>query len=228
MPEDASRRWMTYAEIATALHLPSVKAGEAKARRAKWERTLGNDGFARVAVPLSVLEEPYPLRRHNAEVRRSPYEGPMQALSLAAVLTELKGSHEQVAGELRRRAETAEARAETAEARARQLADELATQHDRAGRTEGERDAARAEAAALRAEVARLRDEVLAERERANTGLVRVAEAARLREAMVAERERANAALERALEAEARLEAGSPAAQVLKAWRAFLARRKRP
>src|SRR5687767_13485875 len=40
MPEDASRRWMTYAEIATALNLPSAKAGEAKARRAKWERTL--------------------------------------------------------------------------------------------------------------------------------------------------------------------------------------------
>ena len=54
MPEDASRRWMTYAEIAAALKLPSAKAGEAKARRAKWERMLGNDGFARVAVPLSV------------------------------------------------------------------------------------------------------------------------------------------------------------------------------
>ena len=73
-----------------------------------------------------------------------------------------------------------------------------------AGRTEGKRDATQAGVAALRAEAARLRDEVLAERERANTGLIRVAEAARLREAMVAERERANAALERALEAEAR------------------------
>ena len=228
MPEDASRRWMTYAEIATALNLPSAKAGEAKVRRAKWERTLGNDGLARVAVPLSVLEELHPLRRPNAEHRRNPYEGPVQALSLSAVLAELKVSHEQVAGELRRRAETAEARVETAEAWARQLADELATQHERAGRTEGERDTARAEAAALRAEVARLRDEVLAERERANTGLVRLAEAARLREAVVAERERANAALERAAEAEGRLAAGSSAARVLKACRAFLARRRGP
>ncbi len=228
MPEDASRRWMTYAEIAAALNLPSVKAGEAKARRAKWERMLGNDGFARAAVPLSVLEEPHPLQRRNAEGRRNPYEGPMQALSLAAVLAELKITHEQVANELRRRAETAEAGAETAEARARQLADELAAQHERAGRTEVERDAARAEAAALRAEVARLRDEVLAERERANTGLVRLAEAARLREAVVAERERANAALERAAEAEGRLAAGFSAARVLKACRAFLARRRGP
>ena len=56
----SSRRWLTYAEIAEALRLPSAKAGEAKARRAKWQRTIGNDGFARVAVPLSVLEEPYP------------------------------------------------------------------------------------------------------------------------------------------------------------------------
>ncbi len=69
---------------------------------------------------------------------------------------------------------------------------------------------------------------MLAERERANTGLIRVAEAARLREAMVAERERANAALERALEAEARLAAGTPGARAVKALRAFLARRKRP
>lgn len=221
MPEDASRRWMTYAEIATALNLPSAKAGEAKARRAKWERTLGNDGFARVAVPLSVLEELHPLRRPNAEGRRRPYEGPAEVPSVAAVLAELRVSHEQVAGELRRRAEAAEARAEAAETQARE-------QRERAGRAEGERDAVQAEAAALRAEAARLREEMLAERERANAGLTRLAEAARLREAMVAERERANAALARAMEAEARLAAGSPVARALKTWRAFLAQRKRP
>ncbi len=222
MPEDASRRWMTYAEIAEALKLPSAKAGEAKARRSKWERMIGNDGFARVAVPLSVLEEPHPLRRPNAEARRRPHEGPVEAPTVAAVLAELRVSHEQVAGGLRRRAEVAEARAEAAEAQARE-------QRERAGRAEGERDAVQAEAAALRADVARLREEVLAERERANTGLIRVAEAARLREAVVAERERANAALERALEAEARLAAGTPpGARAVKALRAFLARRKRP
>src|SRR5918997_6747177 len=99
MPEDASRRWLTYAEIAAALKLPSAKAGEAKSRRAKWERTLGNDGFARVAVPLSVLEEPHPLRRPNVEGRRRLHEGPTEVPSVAAVLAELRISHEQVAGE---------------------------------------------------------------------------------------------------------------------------------
>ena len=74
--------------------------------------------------------------------------------------------------------------------------------------------------------MAQLRNEVLAERERVNTGLVRLAEAAWLREAVVAEREQANAALERAAEAEGRLAAGSPAARVLRACRAFLGRRR--
>ena len=124
MPEDASRRWMTYAEIAVALNLPSTKASEARARRAKWERTLGNDGFARVAVPLSVLEEPHPPRRGNAEGMRRAFEGPTQALRIIAVLTGLKVSHEQAASELRRRAEAAQARAGSAEARAHQLASE--------------------------------------------------------------------------------------------------------
>jgi hypothetical protein len=102
------------------------------------------------------------------------------------VLAELKASHDRLAGELRERAERAEA------------------------------------------EVARLRGDVLAERERANNALARAAEVVRLREAVVAERERANAALERAAEAEARLAAGTPGARALKAWRAFLARRKQP
>ena len=45
MVEDASRRWLTYSEVAQAFGLPSAKAGESKARRAKWERQLGNDGW---------------------------------------------------------------------------------------------------------------------------------------------------------------------------------------
>jgi hypothetical protein len=84
-------------------------------------------------------------------------------------------------------------------------------QRERAGRAEGERDVVRAEAAALRAEAGRLREDVLTERERANVALARAAEA------------------------EARLAAGSPTVggrlptvRALKAWRAFLARQKRP
>src|SRR5215203_3496597 len=126
MPEDASRRWMTYAEIATALDLQSAKAGEAKARRAKWERTLGNDGLARVAVPLSVLEEPHPLRTSDAEGDRRPYEGPARTPTVNALVAELKASHEQIVGELRRRSEEAEARM-------RELVGEVAVQREQAG-----------------------------------------------------------------------------------------------
>ncbi len=41
MPDDASRRWMTYAEIALTLGLPSAKAGESKARRASGSGSWG-------------------------------------------------------------------------------------------------------------------------------------------------------------------------------------------
>ena len=78
------------------------------------------------------------------------------------------------------------------------------------------------------AEAARLREAVVAERERANAALARAAEVVRLREAVVAERERANKALERVAEAEGQLAAGSLGVRALKAWQAFLARRKRP
>jgi hypothetical protein len=61
--EDASRRWMTYVEIAGALGLPSAKAGESKARRSNWQRQIANDGLARVAVPLSALDSSPRFRR---------------------------------------------------------------------------------------------------------------------------------------------------------------------
>ena len=133
MSEDASRRWMTYAEIATALGLPSAKAGESRARRAKWERQIGNDGFARIAVPLSVLDDPAPSRR--------PPDTPSKAPPNAAtpVLVELKAAHEALVAEALRRADTAEARLAEAE---RQLA-EVPALREAIG-------AARGEAAALR------------------------------------------------------------------------------
>ena len=74
--------------------------------------------------------------------------------------------------------------------------------------------------AELKASHERLAGELQARAERAE------AEVAQLRGDVLAERERANKALERAAEAEGRLAAGSPAVRALKAWRAFLARRK--
>jgi hypothetical protein len=140
MSEDASRQWMTYAEIAEALGLPSSKAGEAKARRSKWERIIGNDGFAKVAVPRSVLEEPHPLRRPNAASTRRPYVGAATAPPTNALMDELRQ------------------RAATAEDRSRELAGELAVQHERAGRAEGEATGLRDALAHERAEAARERN----------------------------------------------------------------------
>jgi hypothetical protein len=131
MSEDASRRWMTYAEIATALGLPSAKAGESRARRAKWERQIGNDGFARVAVPLSALDDPAPPRR--------PYEAPPKAPPASPMLAELKAAHEALLAEALRRANTAEARLAEAE---RQLA-EVPALREAIGAAKGETAALR-------------------------------------------------------------------------------------
>ncbi len=199
MPDTGEVRWMTYAEIRDAFALPSTKAAVQRSRRAGWPRRQNNaDKFARVGVPVVALAAP---RNPSHEAYRSSPavvlvqgSGTTRGLSgsitnphaVTAVLAELKASHERLAGELRERAERAEA------------------------------------------EVAKLRGDVLAERERANAALARAAEVVRLREAVLAERERANAALERAAEAEGRLAARSLGVRALKAWQAFLARRKRP
>ncbi len=199
MPDTGEIRWMTYAEIRDAFALPSTKAAVQRSRRAGWPRRQNNaDKFARVGVPVVALAAP---RNPSHEAYRSSPavvlvqgSGTTGGLSesitdphaITAVLAELKASHERLAGELRERAERAEA------------------------------------------EVAKLRGDVLAERERANAALARAAEVVRLREAVLAERERANAALERAAEAEGRLAARSLGVRALKAWQAFLARRKRP
>ena len=76
--------------------------------------------------------------------------------------------------------------------------------------------------AELKASHERLAGELRERAERA------AAEVVRLRGDVLAERARANKALERAAEAEGRLAAGSPTVRVLKACRAFLARRRGP
>jgi hypothetical protein len=133
MSEDASRRWMTYAEIATALGLPSAKAGESRARRAKWERQIGNDGFARIAVPLSVLNEPTPSRRPSDTHPKAPLN------AAAPMLLELKAAHDALMAEALRRANTAEARLAEAE---RQLA-EVPALREAMGAAKGETAALR-------------------------------------------------------------------------------------
>lgn len=162
MPDDASRRWMTYAEIAVALRLPSAKAGESKARRAKWERQLGNDGFARVAVPLSVLEDlPLP---------RRPIEGPTEALPLLPadrMTADLRGAYEAVIAETLRRAATAEARLAEAE---QQLA-EIPALREAIGVSKGEAEALRGALEHERGARSLAEAEAAAQKERASLAL---------------------------------------------------------
>jgi hypothetical protein len=170
MSDTPSRQWMTYREIAEALGLPSAKAGEAKARRAKWERQIGNDGFARVAVPVSILEEPIQPRPRAAPLPPTdpqdnrPHEGPAVFQEIKALRAELKALHEGAVQEALRRASAAEAKLAEMEREAAALrASSLAAQAEAA--------TLRAEAAGLRAEAAGLRERV--EREQALVGEAR-------------------------------------------------------
>ncbi|MCH8491300.1 MAG: hypothetical protein LAT81_15425 [Oceanicaulis sp.] len=49
-------RMMTYAEAANALGV-KVDSVKRRARNRRWRREIGNDGLARVAVPVSVLPQ---------------------------------------------------------------------------------------------------------------------------------------------------------------------------
>lgn len=162
MPDDASRRWMTYAEIAAVLGLPSAKAGESKARRAKWERQIGNDGFARVAVPLSALED--------LPTSRRPLEGapePLPPPSADRMAADLRGAYEAVIAETLRRASAAEARLAEAE----KLLSEVPALREAIGAAKGEAEALRRTIEYEREVRGRAEAEVVAQKERAGLAL---------------------------------------------------------
>jgi hypothetical protein len=189
MSDTPSRRWMTYREIAEALGLPSAKAGEARARRAKWERQIGNDGFARVAVPVSILEEMPPPRHRGAtpspteQQGNRPYEGPTTSQEIKALRAELKALHEGAMQEALRRASAAEAKLAEVEREASDLRASSA--------------AAQAEASALRTEAAGLRSDAAGLRERVEREQVLAAEARNDRAGAIARIEEMQAALAR-------------------------------
>jgi hypothetical protein len=172
MPDTGEIRWMTYAEIRDTFGLPSTKAALQRSRRAGSPRRQNNsDKFARVAVPVAALAAPRN-RIHEAS-HTLPAAGPARSdavtgrlpvsgadpHTVAALLGELKASHDRLTGELRERAERAEAEVG-------QLRGDVLTERERANT-----------ALARAAEVVRLREAVIAERERANAALERAAEA---------------------------------------------------
>lgn len=156
MVEDASRRWLTYSEVAQAFGLPSAKAGESKARRAKWERQLGNDRLARAAVPLSVLETLKP--------RRTPYDAPTTSPLTEALLAEITSAHQaaitmvesRLAEAERQLAELPTLREAVGSATGEAKALRESLDHERQAR-ERERSAAEKERAGLMAQIAELK-----------------------------------------------------------------------
>lgn len=119
-------RWMTYAELAQARGVKEPAAVRL-VQRQKWERRKGNDGAARIAVPLS-------------ELRLSPSVTPVVAPDSRAM--------EALTRE-RQRADQAEARADRAEARA-----DRAEAREVEARTAAERQARELMAALLRTTIA--------------------------------------------------------------------------
>lgn len=68
MEADEAGRWMTYGQLAAARKISRASA-ERLARRMKWSRLGGNDGFARVLVPLAFIEPA------GDKAKDSPHEG---------------------------------------------------------------------------------------------------------------------------------------------------------
>jgi hypothetical protein len=181
MDDTSAARWLTYRELATEAGL-SLPAAEARARRlvkgGRWRHRIDNNppNAARVLVPVADLEA---IRGQGAagvaqpRAPGAPLGGTQEVAQSPTVndlLAELKASHEQVAGELRHRADAAEARI-------RELAAELGIEQEALARERERADRAEATAAAvpeLRERAARaegesgaLREQVAAERERA-------------------------------------------------------------
>lgn len=118
-------RWMTYAELAEARGIKEPAAVRL-VQRHKWERHQGNDGSARVAVPLSELR---PSRAVAPTVTLvAPDNGSVEALR----------RERQRADQAEARADRAEAKAAEARALAEQRGGDLMDAVERAAKAEGQ------------------------------------------------------------------------------------------
>lgn len=82
-------RMMTYAEAARLLGIKPESVMR-RARNRKWHKELGNDGLARVAVPLSLLQtnDPEDTPKDNPQV--GPGDNPVLIARIAALETEVR------------------------------------------------------------------------------------------------------------------------------------------
>jgi DNA-binding Lrp family transcriptional regulator len=94
MPDGADSIWMTYREIAEALGISQL-AAEARVRRAKWRRVLGNQAgvaVARIEVPSGALDSLRDRMRRAAEAEANLPGEPVTELA-AEGPTQLDGFH---------------------------------------------------------------------------------------------------------------------------------------
>jgi hypothetical protein len=113
---DGATRWLTYDDMAEALHITPDSARRL-ATRHKWPRRPGNDGRALVAVPEERLERPHEPRAEGADDEADvPPEAGRDARALIGYLERRIGELTDDLAESRRVAE--EARNEAREARA--------------------------------------------------------------------------------------------------------------
>ena len=118
LESDEAGRWMTYGQLAAARRI-SRSSAERLARRMKWSRLGGNDGFARVLVPVAFIEPAGDKGKDRP--REGQGEAPPGTHAAAAFQTAMAAVREAHAGEvgvLRDQLANSEKRAVRAEIRA--------------------------------------------------------------------------------------------------------------
>jgi hypothetical protein len=213
-------RWETYPAGAALLGM-KVESFRRLAFRKAWRRTPGNDGLARVAIPLAEVEQ-----RLAGPLRDSAIPGSADIPPDARGGTTVAEPPDSLTAELRRRAEAAESRAERAKDERDGLAAEIIKERERRAQAEGElaglrvafeqalgraeggereRDAARDTAARAEREVSTLREALARETRRAEQTETLARQnnqtAATRLMALEAERKRLQAAVETAAKA---------------------------
>jgi hypothetical protein len=108
--------WMTYAELGRSRRISAASAKRLAIRR-HWRRHQGNDGTARVAVPVTEAVRREPPPRDSASDDPGDNAGDV---AFATALAAIEAAHSGEARALRERADVAERRADAADADRRQ------------------------------------------------------------------------------------------------------------
>jgi hypothetical protein len=99
-----TERHMTYEEAADALGR-SPEAIRQLAKRRRWRRTLGNDGKARIAIPVETLDAPRSPNDPRSSDRTAPERSPdapvEPSADARALIAMLEGRVSELAGEVK-------------------------------------------------------------------------------------------------------------------------------